>query len=141
MYRRYYYGDGNINAYPCRYYIHCSIKEEFVFETIAWFVVDDLESETAPFVKIFEEKYGGHIKEDVSNLGYKQREDSFSSKEILALKYIIRSKTSNKPIGEVRISAATFDTTNRGYIEITYRDYTTADIAINEYNAIMNNIL
>ena len=141
MYHRYYYSGGYINSYNCRYYIHCSIKEKIVFETIAWFFVDDLEAEITPFVKVFEEKYGGHIKEDVSGLGYKERTDSFRRKEILALKYTIRRKTDNKPIGEVRISADTFDTTKRGYIEITYRDYASAKIAISEYNNIMNDIL
>lgn len=63
---------------------------------------------------------------------------------MLALNYTIRRKSDNKVIGEIRISAApdhspTYDN-DSGLIEITYRDLKAADMAISEYNGVMNSI-
>jgi hypothetical protein len=157
MYHRYLEPGGNINSYECQFFIHCSIKTEIVFETITWFKVSNLKAELVPFVKLFEEKYGGHIKEDQNNLGYITwytfNPDAhrygywpadYSRKEMLALNYTIRRKSDNKVIGEIRISAApdhspTYDN-DSGLIEITYRDLKAADMAISEYNGVMNSI-
>lgn len=158
MYRWYLEPGGSLNSYKCQFYIHCSINTQIVFETITWFKVSNLKSELTLFVRFFEEKYGGHIKEDPNNLDYIpwyrfDYQDSlhnywpiqYSRKEMLALKYIIHRKSDNKAIGEVRISAAPdSNPTNEndsGLIEITYRDYAAADSAINEYTRIMNQIL
>jgi hypothetical protein len=155
VYNRYFIYGGKLNSYECQYYIHCSRKSQIVFETICWFKVSNLKAELAPFVKLFEEKYGGHIKADASSLGsvaWRRSDHTFSwsvgnsypINEMLALIYTIHRKSDNKAIGEIRISAApdhspTSDN-DSGIIEITYRDYKASDMSINEYNSVMNSI-
>ena len=151
MYNRYFIYGGKLNSYECQYYIHCSRKSQIVFETICWFKVSNLKAELTPFVKLFEEKYGGHIKADANELGsvswrYSNHDiyHSYPHKEMLALTYTIHRKSDNKAIGEIRISAApdhspTSDN-DSGIIEITYRDYKASDMSINEYNSVMNSI-
>lgn len=155
MYNRYFVYNGKLNSYQCQYYIHCSRKSQIVFETICWFKVSNLKAELTPFVKLFEEKYGGHIKADASSLGSIAWRDSghslasyygnpYPHKEMLALTYTIYRKSDNKAIGEIRISAAPDHTptndNDSGIIEITYRDHNAADAAISEYNSVMNSI-
>ena len=142
MYDRYFYEFGKLGKYTPNYYIHCSIKSHFVFECIAFFAVSNIEEEVSTFIKVFEEKYGGHIKEDTNKLGYISNGYISEYKELFALKYTIRRYSDNKPIGEIRISVAPYSINSRGgYIEITYRDYAAAKTAISEYNNIMNDIL
>ena len=106
------------------------------------FAVSNIEEEVSTFIKVFEEKYGGHIKEDTNKLGYISNGYISEYKELFALKYTIRRYSDNKPIGEIRISVAPYSINSRGgYIEITYRDYAAAKTAISEYNNIMNDIL
>ena len=143
---------------------NCSIKSKTVFETITWFNVTNLKDELQYFVKVFEEKYGGHIEEPQSELGYIDdgSNENFADqngyyrfnvsyskgwggehhKEMLALKYSIHRKSDNKAIGEIRISAAPkYDSGTYGIIEITYRDYAATEKSIAEYNTTMNDIL
>lgn len=168
LYNRYFVNDVPLNTYRCKMFVHCSMKTKTVFETITWIRATKLKDELKYFVMVFEEKYGGHIEEPQSELGYitdghlttyaatgrtvndegyAAYSDLLSSyKEMLALKYIIHRKTDNKAIGEIRISAApdhkiTKSTDSYGYIEITYRDYAAAEKSIKEYNNTMNDIL
>ena len=165
LYNRYFYKDVPLNTYKCKMFLHCSIKSKIVFETVSWFRVTDMKEELKFFVKFFEEKYGGHIEESQSELGYiddgmndgypddygyynfRVNYDSSSlfyehHKEMLALKYQIHRKSDNKAIGEIRISAAPlYKSGQHGIIEITYRDYSAAEYAIEEYNRLMNSIL
>lgn len=150
IYNRYFSDLGKVNTYNACYYIHSSLKTDMVFEVIAWFHVSNLKEEFMLYVKGLETKYGGHIEEDAENLGTittrkYDHDKSGEYREMMALKYIIRSKTTNKPIGEVRISAApqhspTYDG-DSGYIELTYRDFAAADAAMNEYERTLNSIL
>lgn len=150
VYERLFLYHGKINTYRANYYIHSSLKTNKVFEVIAWFGVDNLKEELMLFVKGLEAKYGDHIKEKPEDLGVITDTDSQHNsrceyREMLALKYIIRSPKTNKDIGEVRISAAprhspTFEG-DSGYIELTYRDYSAAESAIAEYEATIGSIL
>ena len=163
LYNRYFYTDVPLSTYTCKMFMHCSVRSNIVFETITWFRATNLKEELKYFVQIFEEKYGEHISEAQSDLGYindgrigsasidkgyyefsVNYSDSFGDhhKEMLALKYTIHRKKDNKAIGEIRISAAPISpSSNYGYIEITYRDFAAAESAIGEYNSIMNSIL
>ena len=164
LYHRYFYKDVPLSTYRCKMFLHCSIKSKTVFETITWFNVTNLKDELQYFVKVFEEKYGGHIEEPQSELGYIDdgSNENFADqngyyrfnvsyskgwggehhKEMLALKYSIHRKSDNKAIGEIRISAAPkYDSGTYGIIEITYRDYAATEKSIAEYNTTMNDIL
>lgn len=150
MYDRYWYPSIRIGNYSGYLYLHCSTKAKIVFETVAWFKVSNLKAELAQFVKVFEEKYGGHVNESQDTLGeivdrnYDHSHYYKVYKEMLAFKYTISRKSDNKPIGEIRISAApghqpTYEG-DWGYIEITYRDYAAAQASIEEYNSRMDQI-
>lgn len=161
LYNRYYYSDIHLSTYICKMLLHCSITSNIAFETITWFSVSDLKEELKNFVKVFEEKYGDHIEEAQSELGFIEDghigngdplnsnywyfsfySNSDHHKEMLALNYTIHRKIDNKAIGEIRISAAPLSSSSKGgYIEITYRDLAAAKIAISEYNSVMDSIL
>lgn len=141
VYNRHFYPGGKINTYSAQYYIHSSIKTNIVFELVAWFRVSNLKEELMLFVKSLEAKYGSHINENADRLG----EIYGKYREMLAMKFTIKSHNTNKEIGEVRISAApthspTYDG-DSGYIELTYRDYSAAESAIAEYEATIGSIL
>lgn len=161
LYHRYYYSNIPLNTYQCRMFLHCSTKSKIVFETVTWFRVSDLKEELKYFVQIFEEKYGAHVSEPQSELGYagdislsiNAGNDGYYSyshgyhKEMLALKYTVHRKSDNKAIGEIRISATPDgkstdgSPSNYGWLEITYRDFAAAQTAVNDYNGVMNSIL
>jgi hypothetical protein len=138
-------------------FLHSSIKGDNVFETIVWFRVSEMQDELKYFLTIFEEKYGGHIKERQDQLGYggdvslsvNSGYDGYYGctgpryKEMLALKYFIKGNNGT-PIGEIRISGipdTSSGSTKYGWIEITYRDYAASESAIAEYKNVMNDIL
>lgn len=150
VYNRHFYPEGKINTYSAQYYIHSSLKTNIVFELVAWFRVSNLKEELMLFVKSLETKYGGHINENADDLGeIIDRTYSHGTygkyREMLAMKFTIKSQKTKNEIGEIRISAApthspTYDG-DSGYIELTYRDYSAAESAIAEYEATIGSIL
>ena len=150
VYNRHFSYFGKINTYSAQYYIHSSLKTNIVFELVAWFRVSNLKEELMLFVKSLEAKYGAHINENADELGeiiYRNMSHDSTGKyrEMLAMKFTIKSQKTNKEIGEIRISAApthspTYDG-DSGYIELTYRDYSAAESAIAEYEATIGSIL
>ena len=141
VYNRHFLEFGKINTYSAKYYIHSSLKTNIVFELVAWFYVSNLKEELMLFVKGLEKKYGAHINENADELG----EINGKYREMLAMKFTIKSQKTNNEIGEIRISAApthspTYDG-DSGYIELTYRDYSAAESAIAEYEATIGSIL
>ena len=157
LYNRYHYSNVYLNSYKCQMFLHSSIKGDNVFETIVWFRVSEMQDELKYFLTIFEEKYGGHIKERQDQLGYggdvslsvNSGYDGYYGctgpryKEMLALKYFIKG-SNGTPIGEIRISCipdTNSGSTKYGWIEITYRDYAASESAIAEYKKVMNDIL
>ena len=150
VYNRRFTNMGKINTYNACYYIHSSVKTNTVFETIAWFKAENLQDELKRYVATLEAKYGSHIKVNSEELGWivnrRHTHDEISRhKEILALKYMIRSRKTNKVIGEIRISGAPEHSPSyegdSGYIELTYRDYAAADSAMSEYKNTLSSIL
>jgi hypothetical protein len=150
VYNRHFLYGGKINTYSAQYYIHSSLKTNIVFELVAWFHVSNLKEELMLFVKSLETKYGGHINENADDLGeiterYTTHGVYGTYREMLAMKFTIKSHNTNKEIGEVRISAApTHSPTyegDTGYIELTYRDYSAAESAVAEYEATIGSIL
>ena len=98
------------------------------------------------FVKILEEKYGGHVQEKQSDLGYIYTSyvgvpASNKHKEMLAFSYII-SDSDEEVIGVVRIAVASNDEDgNSGYLELTYTDENARNKTAEEYKTIMDNAL
>ncbi len=97
----------------------------------------DLETQLMLLVKTLEGKYGGGAQEKQEDLG-KIRYFSDLKREMLALYYYVKN-ANGATIGEIRISAAPTDKeATSGWVEISYTDYKSRDLATREYNTLMN---
>lgn len=130
----------NSNDWNCHIFSSRSTKTVFRTVCVSYFYNDDLETQSMLLVKTLEEKYGGGVKEQQSNLGEVVGHDEYH-KEMLALYYYIKG-SNGKIIGEIRISVAPNDrNAKKGYIELSYTDYSSRDKATIEYNSLMHNAL
>lgn len=130
-----------LNAETWHCIIFSSRKTNTVFRTVSvngW--PTDLQGHLMLLVKALEEKYGGHIEDKQSELGYIKHSSS-KYREMLALRYQVKN-TSGQVIGEIRISCAPWGTNNDGgCVELSYTDLAASALATREYNAIMHDAL
>lgn len=138
-----YVGDIKLNTEIWNCYFLSSRKSNKVFRTVCNRHSDQMQNDLMLLVKTLEDKYGGHREEKQEDLGkiYSAYYLSIGQREMLALYYTIRN-SNNQAIGEIRISCAPSDKeAKKGYIELSYTDFSTQKIAQNEYNSIMYNAL
>ena len=136
------YTKGRLGNYKCDYYIDCDLNNKIVFGVSAHFKVNDLQSEVAPFIKVFDKKYEKCTKnENIEGHRVKIGEEETHT-------YLIRSKSNGKLLGEVSITTikiqsrnTSYDLNREGHVIITYQDYAAKKAATNAYSNIMNEIL
>ena len=131
----------DLNSQYWNCHIYSSITSDIVFRTVSVNRFWDLRNDLMLLVKTLEEKYGGGINEKQDNLGEIYNDGRYY-REMLALYYYIKG-TNGRVIGEIRIAAAPFSTTDTktGWIELSYTDYSSRDKATREYNSKMRNAL
>lgn len=129
-----------LNSQDWSCHIFSSRSTKTVFRTVSVGYFDNLETQSMLLVKTLEEKYGGGVQETQGNLGEVVGYSDYY-KEMLALYYYIKDSNGRR-IGEIRISVAPKDrNAMKGYIELSYTDYSSRDKATREYNTKMRNAL
>ena len=137
-----YEGFVKINSDNWKCFILASRISNTVYRTVSINSYTDLENGLMLLVKTLENKYGGAIQEKQEKLGVIKSESyDKGNREMLALYYYVKDYN-NKTIGEIRISAAPSNKeATSGWIELSYTDYRSRDLARKEYENIMNNAL
>ena len=129
-----------LNSQDWSCHIFSSRSTKTVFRTVSVGYFDNLETQSMLLVKTLEEKYGGGVQETQGNLGEVVGYSDYY-KEMLALYYYIKDSNGRR-IGEIRISVAPKDkNAMKGYIELSYTDYSAQKLATREYNSLMRNAL
>lgn len=129
-----------LNSQQWSCHIFSSRSTKTVFRTVSIGYFDNLETQSMLLVKTLEEKYGGGVKETQGDLGEVVGNNEYY-KEMLALYYYIKGSNGRR-IGEIRISVAPKDrNAMKGYIELSYTDYSAQKLATREYNSLMRNAL
>ena len=134
------YTNGRLGNYKCDYYI--DLNNKIVFEVSAHFNVNDLQSEVAPFIEVFDKKYEKCTKnENIGGHRVKIGEEETQT-------YLIRNKSNGKLLGEVSITTIkiqsrniSYDLNREGHVIITYQDYAAKKAAMKAYSNIMKEIL
>lgn len=129
-----------LNSQDWSCHIFSSRSTKTVFRTVSVGYFDNLETQSMLLVKTLEEKYGGGVQETQGNLGEVVGYSDYY-KEMLALYYYIKDSNGRR-IGEIRISVAPKDrNAMKGYIELSYTDYSAQKLATREYNSLMRDAL
>ena len=135
----------NHNMWTC--FIYSSVADKTVFRTISVCYFSSLKLHTTNIVRTLENKYGPGVSEKESSLGRICNPKAYSweldyyHKEMLAIDYYVKNRN-NETIGEIRISVApSKNSSDSGYIELTYTDYKASNKTANNYNSAVYNAL